>query len=277
MSVLPSPSNDKQRAVLACCRPDGDDQGDRKLRDALNHLESDASLKASFDTQVDFDQVLGNMVRVLPLPETFNQEVSAGLARSDEQPQFSWRGLLRQPAFWAVLLAFAFMVAWGADVLYQRAVGFPGDEAVIKLIEAIRVAEGSSHQGDEGSPAATRFEPISVESGKMGDLLFLKHNVADFQVPGPFVHAQTISYRVMERNDTPVTQVKVHDRNLTFLVFRAEGFGVDINPAGQWKYLTGEDWSAAAEVTNHVCFIAISPGPKAELETYIQQAEESAR
>jgi hypothetical protein len=267
---------DKQRTLLACCRPDADDHGDKKMREALNSLEADSTLKESFNTQAEFDRPLAALVQAVPLPENFDAEISTGLNRASH-PQFSWRGLLREPAFWAVLLAFTFLVAWGGDMLYERAVGFPGDETVSKLIEGIAAAEAAGqHDGGPGTPAATRFEAVSTESGKLGDTLFLKHNVEAFQVPAPFAHTQTISYRVLEKNDTAVTQVKVLDHKMTFLIFPAGEFGVDITPPGRWKFLSGEGWAAAAQVTDNVCFVAICPGTKEEMQTYIQEGEDAA-
>ena len=270
-----SSSTDKQRTLLACCRPDGDDQGDKKLREALNHAEGDPVLKEFFTTQTEFDRPLAALVRAVPLPVNFDQEITAGMTRA-AQPQFSWRGLLREPAFWAVLLAFAFLVAWGGDTLYQRAIGFPGDETVSKLIEGINAAESGPRDGGPGTAAATRFEAVSTESGKLGDTLFLKHNVEVFQVPAPFARTQTISYRVLEKNDTSVTQVKVHDHDMTFLIFPANELGVDITPPGRWKFLSGEGWAAGAQVTDNVCFVAICPGTKEDIQTYIRQGEDAA-
>ena len=110
----------------------------------------------------------------------------------------------------------------------------------------------------------------------MGDTLFLKHNVEAFQVPPSFAHAQTISYRVLDRDDTTITQVKVHDHEMTFLIFPANDFNVDISPPGTWKYLAGEGWAAGAEVRDNVCFVAVCAGTKSDIEAYVQQGEEAA-
>lgn len=261
---------DKQRTLLACCRPDGDDCGDKKIRAALAHLNGDAALQESFNQQAEFDRPLAALVRAVPLPENFDQEIDAGLNRASTL-QFSWRGLFRQPAFWAVLLAFAFLVAWGANAFYQRAIGFPGDENVTRLIEGLMAADTAPAHG-----TATRFEPVSIESGKLGDTLFLAHNVEAFHVPAPFATTWTVSYRVVERNDAAITQVNVKERDMTFLIFRAPDLGVNIKPAGRWKFLEGEGWAAAAQVKDHVCFVAVFPGTKADVQAYIEQGGEPA-
>ena len=42
------------------------------------------------------------------------------------------------------------------------------------------------------------------------------------------------------------------------------------------NFLSGEGWAAGAQVTDNVCFVAICPGTKADIETYIQQGEDAA-
>ncbi len=245
------------------------------MREILNQLEGNPGLKDLFEAQAEFDRPLATLVQGVPLPESFEQEIDAGLRRA-AQPQFSWRGLLCEPAFWAVLLAFAFLVAWGGNTLYQRAIGFPGDEDVTKLIEGIRAAETSPQKDALGTPEGARFEAVSTESGKLGDTLFLKHNVEVFQVPPSFAHTQTLSYRVLDRDDTTITQVKVHEHDLTFLIFPASDFNVDITPAGRWKYLAGDGWAAGVQVTESACFVVVCDGTKSDIEADVQQGEEAA-
>ena len=168
------------------------------MREALNSMEGDAALKESFATQTEFDRPLAALVRAVPLPENFDQEINAGLSRAS-QPQFSWRGLLREPAFWAVLLAFCLHGRLGWRIRFTSAPWVsPGDETVSKLIEGICAPPNppASTTAGRALRRRTRFEAVSTESGKLGDTLFLKHNVEAFQVPAPFAHTQTISYRV---------------------------------------------------------------------------------
>jgi hypothetical protein len=250
MAVSP---DDKRRARLACCRPDQDDHGDRKLREALGQMKANPALQESFAQQARFDEQVAALVRDLPLPVTFQDEIAAGLRRT-AHPQFSWRALLRQPAPWAVLLAFAFLVAWGANALYQRMIGFPGDETIAHLVET-----ASSDKDD------SKLEPLDIECGKLGDTLFLKYGIDDYQVPPSLARLHTVGYRVFDEKEGSITQVQVREHGLTFLIFRADQQGVEIVPAGEWKFLSGDGWAAAAEVHNNMCFVAFCHGDEDQL------------
>ena len=78
-------------------------------------------------------------------------------------------------------------------------------------------------------------------------------------MPAVFAHAQTVSYRVFAKNDSLVAQVQVrdHEQNMMFLVFRADQLGVTIHPPGHWKFLKGDGWTAAVESRHHVGFAAL--------------------
>ncbi len=252
-----TPPDEKSRALLACCRPQHDDQGDRKLREALARMKTNPALQVSYNTQASFDEQMAALVHDLPLLPTFEEEIAAGLRRT-AHGNFSWRALLRQPAPWAVLLAFGFMVVYGANVVYQRATGFPGDETVVHLVETAAA----------DSPQA-KFEPLDIECGKLGDTLFLKYGIDDYQVPPSLAGLHTVGYRVFDQKDGSITQVQVREHDLTFLVFRADQQGVDIVPAGEWKFLSGEQWAAAAEVHNNICFVATCRGTEDQLADYL--------
>ena len=254
--------NDRHRALLACCRPDADPQGDRHLKTALQHMDADPGLRSAFASQAGFDREVGAQVRAIPLPADFAAEVRAGMNRSAAPPAAAWRAWLRQPALWAVLLSGAFLAAWAGQMLYDRATGFPGDDTVRELVE--RALNGAD--GGRG-----RIVPLVTETGKLGDTLFLEHNLDQYEVPAAFAHEQTVGYRVFERNDNPVTQVQVRTPDMTFLVFRADAQGIDITPADTWKHLAGEDWDASVEVHNALCFVIVCREGRAPLDAYLKK------
>ena len=255
---------DPHRATLACCRPDAQPQGDRRMRQALAHMEADPALRDAFARQAEFDERMAALVRALPLPETFDTEVDAGLR--DVAPAATnskWRKLLRQPALWAVLLAGAFLVAYGANAVWDHMNGFAGDDTVRLLVETALTGPHSDHT-----------EPLNTECSQLGDKLFVQYGLEDYEVPPAFAHDQTVNYRVFAKNDSLVAQVQVrdHDHDMMFLVFRADQQGVNIHPPGRWKFLDGETWAAAVQVRHHIGFVAITPGDGADLKTYLQQS-----
>ena len=263
-------ATDPQRALLACCRPDAQPQGDRRIQQALKQMAADPALRDAFERQAEFDGRMAALVRGLPLPETFDTEVDAGLRDMGPggKPKAAWRGWMRQPVFWAVLLAGAFLVAYGANALYEHHNGFSGDEIVRQIIETARTG-----------PHADHVEPINTECSQLGDKLFVQYGLEDYEVPAVFGHDQTVSYRVFAQNDSLVAQVQVRegDRDMVFLVFRADRQGVSIHPPGKWKFLDGDGWTAAVAVRHHIGFAAIAPGDGTPLRDDLDKAEAEGR
>ena len=258
-------ASDKHRSLLACCRPDAQPQGDRRMREALAHMAADPALKEAFTQQAEFDGRMAALVRGLPLPETFATEIDAGLrGEAKGAPASRWRALLREPALWAVLLAGAFLLAYTANAYYEHMTGFTGSDTVRELVESSRHGAHADH-----------VEPINTECSQLGDKLFVQYGLEDYEVPAAFAHDQAISYRVFAKNDSLVAQVVVrdHDRPLTFLVFRADQQGVAIHPAGRWKFLKGDDWTAAVELHHQIGFAAVASGDDAGLREYLGKLE----
>lgn len=254
------PLSDKHLARLACCRPDGDPLGCRKTRDALGRVADDPALREAFESQRAFDAPLAAGVQALPLPDDFRATVEDGLRLAGQNTATSWRTMLRQPAGLAALLAVVFLMGWMGWAIYERAMGFPGDENVRQVVNlALKARLGS-------------LEPLDTECGALGDTLFLRHNVTDFDVPEAFIHEMASGYRVFKKDENYVTQVQTRGDGLVFLVFRAEREGVHINPKGTWKHLDGEGWIAAVTVYRHLCFVVVTRGDRQEIDAHLRVA-----
>ncbi len=256
------PPTDKHRLRLACCRPDRADQGDRRLREAIQRLSADPKLQEAFARQAEFDGPMAAQVQSLPLPAGFHGEVAAGQRRATRPRGFSWRGLLWQPVALAVGLAFLFLAAWAGMAIYDHRTGFAGDETVRQMIEYTRTGVN-----------AGRLEPLSAECGRLGDTLFLQYGLEDYAVPTIFDRDIATGYRVFAKNEKFVAQVQVKDHDMTFLVFRADQQNVTIHPAGRWKFLRGDGWSAAVQVRGQIGFVAICRGGEAEMRTFMAEAK----
>ncbi len=256
------PPTDKQRLRLACCRPDAADLGDRRLREALLRMAADPKLQETFAVQTDFDGPMAALVQHLPLPAGFDAEVAAGRRRAAQPRGFSWRSLLWQPAAWAVGLAFLFLLAWAGVAVYQHFTGFAGDDTVRQIIEYSRTGANSTH-----------LEPLHTECGRLGDTLFLQYGLEDYAVPTLFDRDLATGYRVFAKNEKFVAQVQVNDHDMTFLVFRADQQNVNIQPPGRWKFLHGDDWSAAVQMHGQIGFVAICHGGEAALRTFMAEAK----
>lgn len=254
-------SPEKCRALLACLRPGAGSPGDRALREAFHQLEGDPGLKEAFDQQQDFDRTIGAAVRDIPLPEAFDAQLGAGFQRAFRE-ETSSRHMLAHPALWAALLSVLFLLGWGGLVLYQRMQGFPGDDSVTRLVAAV-----SSNSGNQ------RLEPLSTPCDNLGDTLFLQYGLDDYSVPREFGRHEAVGYRVFFSNSFPVAQVKVREHGLTFLLFRCDQQGVDIQPAGDWKYLSGDQWSAAAQARENICFVVACRGDRRQLDGYLREAQ----
>ena len=256
------PSPDKRLALLACCRPDGSDQGDRRLREALQAIQADPAAREAFALQREFDGRVGALVRGLPLPLSFDAEIDAGVRRAERPGGGNWRGVFRQPVAWAVLLAFLFLAGWGAEAYHEHTLGFAGDDTVREMIEYSRTG-----------PHADRIEPLSTECILLGDTLFLHYGLEDYAVPSPFTHAQTTGYRVFAKNEHLVAEIKVKDQNMTFLVFRADQQGVSIFPPNRWKFIDGKGWTAAVAVRQKIGFAAIYQGDPEAARAYFLETK----
>lgn len=235
------------------------------MRQALAHMESDPALKDEFTRQAEFDERMATLVRGLPLPESFATEIDAGLRETTRGESTSkWRGLLRQPVFWAVALAGAVLLYYAGNAVYEHVTGFKGDETVRQLVETARTG-----------PHADHLEPLVTECSQLGDKLFIQYGLEDYEVPAAFGHDATESYRVFAKNDGLVAQVIAgHDgQGMVFLMFRADQQGVNIRPPGHWKFLKGDGWSAAVMIRHHVGFVAVTPGDGAALRDYLEKDE----
>ncbi len=252
---------DKHMALLACCRPDGSDRGDRRLREAVQLAIGDPARREAFEQQAEFDERLASLVQGVALPLSFDAEVQAGVRRATRPGGGSWRGVLRQPVAWAVLLSFLFLAGWGAEAYYEHTLAFSGDDAVRDMIEYSRKG-----------PHADHVQPLAAECYTLGDTLFLQYGLEDYAVPVPFTHAQATGYRVFAKKEHLVAQVRVSERDMTFLVFRADQHGVSISPSNRWKFLDGTGWTAAVAVRGKIGFAAIYQGDPADARAYFEQA-----
>ena len=260
------PPGDKQLLALACCRPDREDQGDRRLREALQQAQNHPLLSETLARQAEFDERLAPLVQGVPLPLSFEAEVQTGVERSSRPRGGNWRGVLRQPAAWAVLLAFLFLAGWAAQAYYDHRQGFDGDDNVRTMIEYSRKG-----------PHADHFQPLATECSLLGDTLFLQYGLEDYAVPSPFTHVQTAGYRVFARNEHLVAQIKVQEKDLTFLVFRADHHKVDIFPPNRWKFVDGDGWTAAVAVRQKIGFAAVYQGDPADARAYFNEAKKKKK
>lgn len=261
---MPAATLEKCRALLACVRPGAGAPGDRATREAFHRLEGDAGLKEAFDQQQAFDRDMGALVREIPLPAAFDAQLGASFARAFSE-ETSSRHLLAHPALWAALLSVLFLLGWGGLALYQRMAGFPGDESVARLVASV-----SANAGNQ------RLEPLSTPCDNLGDTLFLKYGLDDYIVPPPFGRYEAVGYRVFFSNSFPVAQVKVREHGLTFLIFRCDQQGVDLKRPGEWKYLSSEQWTAAAQARDNICFVVASRGDRRQLDACLREAQTSA-
>ena len=111
--------------------------------------------------------------------------------------------------------------------IYEHHTGFAGDDTVRQMIEGTRTGAGADH-----------IEPLNTECGRLGDTLFLQYGLEDYSVPPLFDREIATGYRVFAKNEKFVAQVRVKEHGMTFLVFRADQQGVNIQPPGHWKFLT---------------------------------------
>ncbi len=287
--------NDKARATLACCRPGGEDDGDREIRAALQLADSDPELKREFELQTELDNRVVGFIDNVALPPGLLARAE-GHWQQARRGQFTWAGLLRQPAFWAALLAVNFLFAWAGWTFVAHLSGFTGDDTVVKLIDFAWPAPAGRNSAESkentvpqgrGWLALQGPSGVGLECGKLGDVLMLRHSIDRYYVPPELAGYTALAYRVLEHGGQPAVEIiaRAHpvgqgspdqpasSENFYFFSFRAEGRGVVIEPAGKWKFLSSDKgWGAAVQERDGACFAAAIRGGKEEIKQRLLDA-----
>ena len=100
--------NDQAKLLLSAYRPGGSDAGDPAFAEALAHAQRDPHLRAWLEESQQFDQVVSERLRGVPVPADLRSTILAG-AKASRSRRW-WQG----PRVWAVAAALAILASLGA-------------------------------------------------------------------------------------------------------------------------------------------------------------------
>lgn len=254
-------NTEEARAILAGYRTG--QPADAKIQKALRLMEGDEVLKREFREQNEFDSGVLTLIQQIRPPQGLLQNISEGDA-VPERPRID-KALLRQPPVIAALIGLAVMLGFLIYFWLDHLSSFPGREAVFRMIGVTQQMSG------------VELEPLITECGKLGDWLYLKYGLEDFNPPPEFSGRKTVGCRVYKQDGFPVAQVALEDpgsatsaagSGVILYMFRASDFGVKLSAPKEWLIFEQEDWVAAVRGED-ICSMVAFRGTQSEMQDYI--------
>src|SRR5205807_54897 len=144
------------------------------------------------------------------------------------------------------------------------------DRAMRAAIHRARLTEASSAH-------SMMLDPVKTDAGALGDLFFMKHRLAHYDVPPEFADLRTLGCRVFDDEEGQrVAQIWVVEKKMQFFLFPAERdpkTGMAKEFSG-WRYVDQERWTGVVKEKNGVCFMAAVRGSEKDLAPYISKSKE---
>lgn len=250
--------NAKSAETLFRCHRGGKHDGDdARIRKAIQFAEKDAGLKNKLDEQIAFDaratSAIGTICTRSSLIERIKEiEKPAGHA-------FNLRAMLRTPPVLAMLIALLVLAGLGIYFGLSRMEDFPGKDDAMRMIEITEEMTG------------VEMEPKTAKAGDIEDWLFAK-GFEGYFVPPEFAELKTLGGRVFKQDGLPVAQIAMEKNAMLFYVFKADDFGVKVDPPDQWRQFQDDEWTAAIRSHEGICFMVAFRGTKADMQVFLASA-----
>ncbi len=216
-----------------------------------------------FVTQQNFDRSIGALVRAIPIPAGITEWFDAETLISP--PRRTWQKQIRNPAILATGIAVAVIAAVSIFQVVERMRAFPGETTARRLLSVA----GSTH--------SMMLDPVKTDAGALGDLFFMKHRLAHYDVPPEFADFRALGCRVFDDEEGQrVAQIWVVEKHMQFFLFPAERdpkTGAAKEFQG-WRYLDQERWTGTVKEKNGVCFMAALRGSEKDLAPYISKTKD---
>ena len=192
----------KQR-TLAQCAPVSDERvDDRALRAALFR----ARKTEEFAAQQNFDRAVAALVHAVPIPQEITDWVPSETLIS--LPKSVWKKYAQHPAILATGIAVGVIAAVSIFHLIERMNAFPGETTARRLLTVAT----SQH--------SMMLDPVKTNAGALGDLFFMKHRIAHYDVPPEFADFRTLGCRVFDDEEGQrVAQIWVVEKKMQFFLF----------------------------------------------------------
>jgi hypothetical protein len=241
--------------LIQCHRPWRRPENSR-LAKAVKQAGSDAALKSRLDEQVAFDdRQLGMIGRLVLPPELVERLAQAGHGGAHRSP----RTLLRDPAVLAGVIGVLLILGLVVFFAMQGMRRFPGDDAVFDMVDTAQRMSGME------------VEPVEAEIGRLGDWLFMKYALENYQVAPDLAAAHAAGCRVFKQKGHPIAQIIVGQPQAVLYVFKAADFGVRIDPQNEWRFFEREEWSGAAASHGDSCTVVTVRGGTKEAREALEK------
>lgn len=228
-----------------------------RIAKAVRTAANEPELKDELDRQRTLDEENVAALEAVGLPPALLARLAAAVPA--ETKPFSGKNSLRQPVILAILIGALVMLGWGGYAFWNRENSFPGKDDVLRMVEV----------NDEMSDTA--MEPKTGKVGALDDWFFSKFGFEDFYVPPGFGDYQAVLARLFKQDGMPVAQVAVEDHSMIFYSFKAEDFGVKVEPNDTWRIFQDGEWVAALQQHEEECFMVAFRGTKAEMEGFLSR------
>lgn len=253
-----APLNKKQRMLMHCAPFNEQRINDRAMRTAVHK----ARKSEEWEHQVAFDRAIAELIQSTPIPleveEWFSKETTVA------RPRKTWKNLVFNPVVLAISISLLVIAAIFGLKVVERMNDFPGADAARKMLNVASTTR------------SVMLDPVKTDAGSLGDLFFMKHRLAHYDIPEEFAGFKTIGVRVFDDEDARrVAQVWLVEKRMQFFLFPADRdpkTGV-VNTFQGWRYVELEGWNGAVQEHNGVIFLAAIRGPQKELAQYINKKE----
>ncbi len=252
---------EEARSVLAGYR--AGQPADGKVQKALRLLEGDEALGRAFREQSAFDnQVFAWIQTIKPPPGLLHRINDA--AAEPVRPRID-KAILKQPPVIAALIGLVVMLGFLIFFWFDHMGSFPGRDAVFRMIGVTQQMSG------------VELEPLITECEKLGDWLYLKYGLEDFNAPPEFSGKKTVGCRVYKQDGCPVAQVALEEATgaegmegsgVILYMFRASDFGVKLSAPKSWLIFEQEDWVAALRGES-ICSMVAFRGTRSQMRDYL--------
>jgi hypothetical protein len=250
----------RRQRVLAQCAPISEERiDDRAMRGAV----SQARKTEDFAHQQAFDQAVNTLVRAIPIPSEIAEWFSTEHIISG--PRRTWQKLMRNPAMLAIGIAVGVIAGIFIFQFIEHLNDFPGSNTARRLLKVA------------SSTRSMVLDPIKIDAAALGDLFFMKHRLAHYDVPPEFAELRTLGARVFDDEEgLRVAQVWLSEKKMQFFLFPAERdvkTGKVLEFSG-WRYIDHEGWTGVVQEHSGVCFMAAVRGTEKNLAPYIAKKKE---
>jgi hypothetical protein len=243
--------------MLVQCAPISEEKvQDRAMRGAV----SQARKTDDFAHQQAFDRAVNAVVRTIPIPSEIAEWFSAEQIVSG--PRRTWQRLARNPAMLAIGIALGVIAGIFVYQFIEHLNDFPGSSTARRMLKVA------------SSTRSMVLDPIKTDAGALGDLFFMKHRLAHYDVPAEFAEFRTLGARVFDDEEGyRVAQIWIAEKRMQFFLFPAErdvktGKVLEFNG---WRYVDHEGWTGVVSQHSGVCFMAAARGSEKNLAPYLSK------